>query len=228
MIFQDQLAVEIEAILLTTDVPLTSAKIAQVAAAASQSEVTKAIAELNDRYDEIGASFQIKAIAGGYQIQTRPEYDHVVSRLHEDRREQKLSQAALETLAIVAYRQPILRADIEAIRGVACGEVLRTLMDKQLGKIVGRADVLGRPLLYGTTRKFLEVFGLSRLEDLPNIEELRSGASRPAPTLHGMAADDELPADATAPADQPDEDERSDDQSDDQRDNEADDAPNDQ
>ena len=85
----------------------------------------------------------------------------------------RLSQAALETLAIVAYRQPILRADVEAIRGVASGEVLRGLMDKQLVKIVGRAEVIGRPMLYGTTRRFLEIFGLKRIEDLPRVEELR-------------------------------------------------------
>ena len=82
----------------------------------------------------------------------------------------------METLAIVAYRQPILRADIEAIRGVACGEVLRGLMEKNLVKIVGRAEVLGRPMLYGTTRRFLESFGLGSLVDLPRVEQLRSGA----------------------------------------------------
>ena len=106
---------------------------------------------------------------------TRPEYHDVVRRLFKNKSDSKLSQAAMETLAIVAYRQPILRADIEAIRGVASGEMLRSLMDKNLVKIVGRAEVLGRPMLYGTTRRFLEVFGLNSLDDLPNVEALRGG-----------------------------------------------------
>ena len=186
MISQDQLAV-VEAILFATDTPLTSAKIAQAVGSGGQSAVIKAIAALNERYDGIGAAFYIKAIAGGYRMQTRPEYDEAISRLQKDRRDNKLSQAAMETLAIVAYRQPILRADIEAIRGVSCGEVLRSLMDKQLAKIVGRANVLGRPMLYGTTRKFLEVFGLGRLEDLPNVDELKSGAP------HATAGVDDSP-----------------------------------
>jgi len=184
----------VEAILFATDVPLTSAKISQVLGMAGQSAVNQAVGELNARYDSAGAAFYIKSIAGGYQMQTRPEYEEVVSRLHEDRREHKLSQAAMETLAIIAYRQPILRADIEAIRGVSCGEVLRNLMDKQLAKIVGRADVLGRPMLYGTTKRFLEVFGLSKLEDLPNVEELRGGAPQQAveaaDSAHGEGAED--------------------------------------
>ncbi len=194
---RDDIAATVEAILFATDTPLTSAKIAQAVGSSGQSAVTKAIAALNERYDDIGAAFYIKAIAGGYRMQTRPEYDEAISRLHEDRRDHKLSQAAMETLAIVAYRQPILRADIEAIRGVSCGEVLHTLMDKQLAKIVGRANVLGRPMLYGTTRKFLEVFGLARIEDLPNVDELKSGAPRATP----MANDSPQPEEQEDPPD---------------------------
>jgi len=104
---------------------------------------------------------------------TLPQYHDVISRLFKTRNDSRLSQAAMETLSIVAYRQPVLRADIEAIRGVACGEVLRSLMEKQLVKIVGRAEVLGRPMLYGTTRRFLEIFGLNSLDELPKFEELR-------------------------------------------------------
>jgi segregation and condensation protein B len=107
---------------------------------------------------------------------TLPQYHEVLSRLFKTRSDSKLSQAAMETLAILAYRQPILRVDVEAIRGVACGEVLRGLMEKNLVKIVGRAEVIGRPMLYGTTKNFLEIFGLGSLEDLPRVEELRSGA----------------------------------------------------
>jgi segregation and condensation protein B len=99
------------------------------------------------------------------------------------KKDSRLSQAAMETLAIVAYRQPILRADIESIRGVASGEVLRGLLERQLVKIVGRAEVIGRPMLYGTSKRFLEVFGLASLDDLPRVEELRSGAETPFPTV---------------------------------------------
>jgi segregation and condensation protein B len=159
----------VEAVLFASDAPLTAAKIADVTAL-SAAAVKKSIDELNADYDQRKTSFHIKPLAGGFQMQTRPEFDAVLSRLLADRKDSKLSQAAMETLAIIAYRQPILRANIEAIRGVACGEVLRGLMERQMVKIVGRADVLGRPMLYGTTRKF----------DLPNSEDLRTKAYDPS------------------------------------------------
>ncbi len=167
----------VEAILFATDSPLTAAKIAQVAEFEGPREVKHAIASLNERYEQFGSAFRIEAIAGGFQMLTLPQYQEVLSRLLSARAETKLSQASLETLSIVAYRQPILRADIEAIRGVACGEVLRNLLEKQLVKIVGRAEVLGRPMLYGTTKRFLEVFGLANLADLPKAQELRKPAT---------------------------------------------------
>src|SRR5690606_33522853 len=117
-------------------------------------------------------SFRVEQVAGGYQILTRPQYKDAVAALHRTKQDNKLSPAAMETLAIVAYKQPILRAEIETIRGVACGEVLRSLMDRHLVKIVGRAEELGRPMLYGTTKTFLQVFGLGTLKDLPKAEEL--------------------------------------------------------
>jgi len=163
----------VEAILFATDSPLRPERIAQVAQLPGRREVRRAIAALNARYEEMGCAFRIEEIAGGYQMLTLPEYHDVLSALLRARGESRLTQASLETLAIVAYRQPILRADVEAIRGVACGDVLRGLLDKQLVKIVGRAEVPGRPMLYGTTRRFLEVFGLASLDDLPRVEELR-------------------------------------------------------
>jgi len=111
-------------------------------------------------------------VAGGFQLVTREEFHGTVRKLRRASTEGKLSQAALETLAIIAYRQPVLRADIEAIRGVASGEVLRGLMEKSLVKIAGRADTLGKPILYGTTKLFLDLFGLADLKDLPKPEEL--------------------------------------------------------
>ena len=180
----DETAATIEAILFSTDTPMTAAKILQVAELAGKREVTDAIEVLNARYEESGSAFRIEAIAGGYRLQTLEAYHQVLSRLFKAKSESKLSQPAMETLSIVAYRQPVLRADIESIRGVACGEVLRGLMEKMLIKIVGRAEVIGRPMLYGTTRRFLEVFGLASLKDLPRADELRQGPQKtqPAPT----------------------------------------------
>ena len=177
----DETAATIEAILFSTDTPITAAKILQVAELSGKREVTDAIDVLNARYEASGAAFRIEAIAGGYHLQTLEAYHQVLSRLFKAKSESKLSQPAMETLSIVAYRQPVLRADIEAIRGVACGEVLRGLMEKMLIKIVGRAEVIGRPMLYGTTRRFLEIFGLASLNDLPRADELRQ-APRKTPT----------------------------------------------
>jgi len=185
----DEIAATVEAILFASDSVLSAAKIARIAELPGQRAVKEAVSTLNARYERMGCVFRIEEIAGGYQMMTLPEYHDVLSRLRRDRSDSKLSQAAMETLAIVAYRQPIMRADIEAIRGVSCGEVLRGLLEKQLIKIAGRAQVLGRPMLYGTTRRFLEVFGLADLKDLPRIEELRSGAAEsPSKTKKGAAS----------------------------------------
>lgn len=170
----------VEALLFAADSPLRAAKIAQAAGLGGKRDVTRAVEALNERYEQSGSAFRIESIAGGYQMLTCPEYHDVLSALFRVRSDSRLSQAALETLAIVAYRQPVLRADIEAIRGVASGEVLRGLLEKQLAKIVGRAEVIGRPMLYGTTRRFLELFGLKDLCDLPRVEELRPPPEKPS------------------------------------------------
>ncbi len=164
---------QIEAALLTTDRPITSARLAEAIGETESIQINQAIEMLNQLYEKTARSFRIEAVAGGWQIMTLPQFSGVLEALHHDRSQNKLSPAALETLAIVAYRQPVLRADIEAIRGVACGEVLRSLMDKHLIKIVGRADEIGRPMLYGTTKSFLEVFGLTSLKDLPQADQLQ-------------------------------------------------------
>jgi len=177
-------AATVEAVLFASDSPLTADRIAQVAELPGRRAVRDAVESLNRRYERMGCAFRVAAIAGGYQLQTLPEYHDVVERVLKTRSDSKLTQAAMETLAVIAYRQPVLRADVEAIRGVSCGDILRGLMDRQLIRIVGRAEVLGRPMLYGTTRRFLEVFGLNSLADLPRVEELRSGApaaAKPAP-----------------------------------------------
>ncbi len=163
----------VEAILFASDEPLEPSKIAKVAGAGDARQVRKLIKELNAEYGQREAAYRIEQIAGGYSMLTLPEYNDWLKQLLRTRQESKLSQAALETLAIVAYKQPVMRVTVEAIRGVAAGEMIRNLMEKGLVKIVGRAEELGRPLLYGTTRKFLEVFALNSLIDLPKMEELR-------------------------------------------------------
>lgn len=169
-------ALNVEAALLTTDRPLPAAKLAELLGAAGVKPIHAAVTELNALYEKTGRSFRIEQVAGGYQIYTLPQFAQVLAALHRTRSAQKLSPAALETLAIIAYKQPVLRADIEAIRGVACGEVIRSLMDRRLVKIVGRAEELGRPMLYGTSKAFLEVFGLASLKDLPKAEDLKMKA----------------------------------------------------
>lgn len=163
----------VEAILFASDDPLTASRLVNIVEAGSTGQIRKCIDSLNDKYEQCNCAFRIEQIAGGYQMMTLPQYNHWLRKLVKVRTDSKLSQAALEALAIVSYKQPIIRADVEAIRGVASGEVLRNLMYKGLVKIVGRAEVLGRPMLYGTTKKFLDVFGLNTLKDLPKVDELK-------------------------------------------------------
>lgn len=186
---ETEAAATVEAVLFASDSPMTAAKIAQVAELPGQRIVRKAVETLNARYEQVGCAFRIESIAGGFQMLTRPEYHDVVSRISRARRDSRLSQAAMETLAIVAYRQPVLRADVEAIRGVTCGDVLHGLMEKQLVKIVGRAQVLGRPMLYGTTRQFLETFGMGTLRDLPKVDELAIATATAKPAAASEPAD---------------------------------------
>jgi segregation and condensation protein B len=162
----------VEAVLFASDESLSAARLADIVETGAK-QIREHVENLNEKYTTNGNSFRIDQIAGGYQMMTLPPYNHWLKKLLRVRSDNKLSPAALETLAIIAYKQPIIRADIEAIRGVAAGEMIRNLMYKGLVKIVGRAEVLGRPMLYGTTKKFLEVFGLNTLKDLPKVEELK-------------------------------------------------------
>jgi segregation and condensation protein B len=165
----------VEALLFASERSLSETKMKTVLGIDSQDatkQITNAIETLNASYDDTNRAFRIERIAGGYRVMTREELAPLVSRLHAERQMQKLSQAALETLSILAYRQPVMRAEIEVIRGVACGEVLRGLMERRLVKIVGRAEELGRPMLYGTTKDFLNIFGLASLKDLPEVQGL--------------------------------------------------------
>jgi segregation and condensation protein B len=162
----------LEALLLTTHHPLTAGRIAEILDLPTTKPIRKAIKALNESYASSDRSFRIEQVAGGYQILTLPEYGDLLKRFHQKEVDAKLTKAAIETLAIIAYKQPILRADVESIRGVACGETIRSLMEKHLVKIAGRAEEPGRPILYGTTKRFLELFGLNSVKDLPQPDAL--------------------------------------------------------
>ena len=166
----------VEAVLFASDESLTEARLASIVETSAK-QVRQHIKNLNEKYKANNNAFRIEQIAGGYQMLTLSPYNHWLKKLLRVRSDTKLSPAAMETLAIIAYKQPVMRADIEAIRGVAVGEVIRSLSYKGLVKIVGRAEVLGRPMLYGTTKKFLEVFGLNTLKDLPKVQELQQPPS---------------------------------------------------
>jgi len=162
----------VEAALLTADEPLTLRRLAAAAGLTDSSEVRRLVQRLQTLYEQDGTAFQVEELAGGFQLLTRLEYHPWLARWRRAGNEMRLSTAARETLAIVAYRQPITRADVEAIRGVQSGDMLHQLMEKGLLRIAGRDDSLGRPVLYGTTRKFLQLFGLRSLRDLPQAQEL--------------------------------------------------------
>jgi segregation and condensation protein B len=174
----------VEALIFSSERPISESRMKTVLGIEDDDATKKikaAIETLNATYDKNARAFRIERVAGGYRPLTREEFAPLVSNLYADRQQQKLSQAALETLSIIAYRQPVMRAEIEVIRGVACGEVLRSIMEKRLVKIVGRAEELGRPMLYGTTREFLNIFGLATLDDLPDVQGLvREASWKPA------------------------------------------------
>ena len=168
----------LEAVLMAADRPMSDGRLGEVLqlirpegeedkGPSIASVIKEAIEGLNAEYEKTGRSFCICKLAGGWQVLTNPEFAEDHTRLKGARQQAKLSPAAIETLAIIAYKQPILRADLESIRGVACGEVLRGLMDRRLVKIAGRAEEVGRPMLYGTTKEFLQIFGLATVNDLP-------------------------------------------------------------
>jgi segregation and condensation protein B len=163
----------VEAALFLADEPLNARRLALVAGLENGAEARRVLRKLQALYEKDGSAFQVEELAGGFQLLTRSEYHSWLVRLRRTGHDLRLSAAARETLAIIAYRQPIMRADVEAIRGVQCGEVIRLLMEKGLVRIAGRHDSLGRPVLYGTTKKFLQVFGLKSLRELPQAEQLR-------------------------------------------------------
>ncbi len=182
----------LEAIIISLDRPVQPLRLAQGLGLLPESEgesdvvpvegpvakaavrlVERVIANLNDQYEQSHRSFRIESVAGGYRVMTLAGFAAILATFHKRQASSKLSRAGVETLAIIAYKQPLTKAELEAIRGVSCGEVLKTLLERRLVTVKGRAEELGRPLLYGTTTDFLKLFGLASIKDLPSPTELR-------------------------------------------------------
>ncbi|MEE4353734.1 MAG: SMC-Scp complex subunit ScpB [Desulfatiglans sp.] len=166
------LSLIIEALLFASDKPLTILDIQSALPEEDSTRISEAIKELQEEYDSMARSFLLKEVAGGYQFRTQSQYAPYILQMLKTS-PARLSRAALETLAIVAYKQPVLRQEIERLRGVDVGGILRTLLEKGVLRIVGRKNLPGRPLLYGTTKKFLEVFDLKNLQSLPKLKEIK-------------------------------------------------------
>ncbi len=160
-----------EALLTATPEPLTQARLNQ-SLQRDDIRLPEVVAALQKRFQEQQRPVDIAAVAGGYQLVTRAEYQPYLQRLFRKAGKLSLTRAALETLAVVTYRQPVTRTEVDQIRGVNSGSVLRTLLEKELVAIKGRDEGVGRPLLYGTTPAFLQAFGLNRLSDLPKLKEI--------------------------------------------------------
>lgn len=172
----------VEAVLVVSDAAVSAKRLAQLATLADVFEARELIEKLNRAYELDGSAFRIERVASGFRLLTIPAYSFWLGKLHQRRAELKLTPPALETLAIVAYRQPITRVDIEKIRRVQCSDMLKQLMERGLVRIGGEEDSLGRPFLYETTRQFLELFGLASLDAMPMAETLRKSKSNAATT----------------------------------------------
>lgn len=168
----EQLRRELVVLLFAASEPLSQPRLVELLERPAPPRVAAALEALQAELEGAGLPLVLRRIAGAWRLLSDPEYGHVVNRLRSEPRPERISAAALETLAIIAYRQPVSKAEIEAIRGVQAGPVLRSLVDRGLVRITGRADLPGQPLLYGTTKEFLERFGLAALKDLPRDGEL--------------------------------------------------------
>jgi len=162
----------VESLIFVSDVPITLDRLCSVLEEHDREEVRAALDSLRDDYGQEGRGIVLDEVAGGYQFRSRPENADYLRRLTRSKTV-KFSQSALETLAIIAYRQPITRAEVEYLRGVDCGGVLKTLLEKKLLKILGKKDIPGKPLIYGTSRDFLELFNLKNLASLPTLKEIQ-------------------------------------------------------
>ena len=166
----------IESLLFVAEEPLTIDRLKKIITDAQSQELRGALEELATDYETRQGGFYLNHVAGGYQIRTRPEYKEWIKRMIQPK-PLRLSKAALETLAIIAYKQPVIRSDVEHIRGVDCGGVLRVLLERKFIRVLGRKEIPGRPLIYATTKRFLEVFDLKNLKDLPTPKEIEDFGS---------------------------------------------------
>ncbi len=178
----------IESLLFVAEDPLTIDSIKKVLDSTDSNEIRNVLNELSSEYEARKGGFFLREVAGGYQIRTRPEYSQWIKRLLRPN-PLRLSNAALETLAIVAYKQPVIRSDIEHLRGVDCGGILRMLLERKLVRVVGRKEIPGRPIIYTTTKKFLELFELKDLKDLPSPKEIEELGNSSSETLADTASD---------------------------------------
>lgn len=163
----------IECLVFTADSALSTDRISELLVEFERSEVKLALSELVEYYQMRGGGFELVEVAGGWQFRTRPVFQSYITR-HIKTKTSRFSQSALETLAIIAYRQPVTRAEVEHLRGVDCGGVLKSLLEKHLVRILGKKDIPGRPLIYGTSKEFLEIFGLKDLKSLPTLKEIQA------------------------------------------------------
>lgn len=177
---QQSLLQRVESILFLVRQPISSRRLAVLAELEDGTQARTLVQELNRRYDRFGRAYQVKQVADGFQLRTRPQFSRWIRQLDYIPTPTRLTGPALETLTVVAYRQPIIKADIEAIRGVNCGEMLRQLLEKGLVRIAGRSNQLGYPFLYATTKLFLSVFGLKSLSSLPRSQTLAGNGLPPA------------------------------------------------
>ncbi|MCF8095140.1 MAG: SMC-Scp complex subunit ScpB [Desulfobacteraceae bacterium] len=167
----------IESLLFVSSDPLSVDQLKKLLPEAETLEIRRALEALEQEHRQKNGGFVLHEVAGGYQFRTRPEYKQWIERLFEPQ-PTRLSRAAMETLAIVAYHQPVLRSEIEHIRGVNSGNTIRILLEKKLIRVLGRREIPGRPLVYGTTKKFLEIFDLKDLKDLPAPQEINPGQDK--------------------------------------------------
>ena len=164
----------LEAVLFASDSPVEFTRLMGIVESPSRGDLMEMVEQLNREYESGGRAFRIVEVAGGYQFETLSQYGQFIERLFHGKGRQKLSRAALETLAIVAYKQPVSRVEIDALRGVDSDASVRTLQNRDLIEVVGRSEAVGKPILYGTTKEFLRYFGLNDIKDLPGADELAS------------------------------------------------------
>ncbi|MGD2188157.1 MAG: SMC-Scp complex subunit ScpB [Desulfobacterales bacterium] len=181
----------IESLLFVAEEPLTIDRFKKIISGAETRELREALEDLAADYEMRQGGFFLNNVAGGYQIRTRPEYKEWIKRLLQPK-PLRLSKAALETLAIIAYKQPVIRSDIEHIRGVDCGGVLRVLLERKFIRVLGRKEMPGRPLIYATTKRFLEVFDLKSLKDLPTPKEIEEFGSALTENMDEIGNEDQL------------------------------------